>query len=239
MDRIRQALGEEKIGYYGIFWGTAPGAEYRTLFDDHVAAMLLDSVATATFDSLLLGARRTWPDSAQRLVKLRSGGEVPSAAVSTRSGFGWDDPDPAFNPQLVGHAYEPVTPLPWAHDIRAHIGGPLLTVEDDMHGSLSILSSSRGWTTAAQSCARASGPGTGPGPGRLGHQTVGAAPAVIAPVRMVWLSGAALTAPKSQGRVIRGSLVSPRGLVSWGAVIVIANGVSCRGAPIALQCSGM
>ncbi len=259
MDRIRQALGEEKIGYYGISWGTALGAQYRTLFDDHVAAMLLDSVVTSTFDltavdhdqmtalensfhdfagwlagndrvyhfgatkeavtnalldlrtkapdrntvdSLLLGARRKWPASAQELVKLRSGGKVPSAAAPTRTGFGWDDPNPAFNPdqqnalicnessgprdfeahwrnhlalsaelpvagshgsydgycvgwplpattwhfkpgksplQLVGHAYESVTPLPWARDLRAHIGGSLLTVEDDMHGSLSIL----------------------------------------------------------------------------------------------------
>ncbi|WP_344418470.1 alpha/beta fold hydrolase [Amycolatopsis minnesotensis] len=155
MDRIRQALGEEKIGYYGVSWGTALGAEYRTLFDDHVAAMLLDSVVASTFDltafdrdqmtakensfhdfagwlagndrvyhfgatkaevtkallnlrakapdrstvdGLLLGARRKWPDSAQQLVKLRSGGKAPGAAVPARTGFDWRDPNPAFNP---------------------------------------------------------------------------------------------------------------------------------------------
>lgn len=44
LDRIRQALGEDKIGYYGVSWGTALGAQYRSLFDDHVDKMLLDSV---------------------------------------------------------------------------------------------------------------------------------------------------------------------------------------------------
>ncbi len=47
---------------------------------------------------------------------------------------------PGKNPlQLVGHTYESVTPLPWAHNMRTHIGGSLLTIEDDRHGSLSIL----------------------------------------------------------------------------------------------------
>lgn len=44
LDRIRVALGEDKIGYYGVSWGTALGAQYRSLFDDHVDRMLLDSV---------------------------------------------------------------------------------------------------------------------------------------------------------------------------------------------------
>jgi pimeloyl-ACP methyl ester carboxylesterase len=44
MDRIRAALGEEKISFLGNSWGTALGATYRTLFDGHVDRMLLDSV---------------------------------------------------------------------------------------------------------------------------------------------------------------------------------------------------
>ncbi|ALG09858.1 alpha/beta fold hydrolase [Kibdelosporangium phytohabitans] len=50
MDRIRIALGEDKIGYYGISWGTALGAQYRTLFDAHVDKMLLDSVMPPDLD---------------------------------------------------------------------------------------------------------------------------------------------------------------------------------------------
>jgi hypothetical protein len=41
--------------------------------------------------------------------------------------------------QLVGHLYEPVTPIGWALDMRRQIGGALLTVEDGHHGSLSSL----------------------------------------------------------------------------------------------------
>ncbi|WP_410574063.1 alpha/beta fold hydrolase [Amycolatopsis sp. cmx-4-61] len=44
LDRIRVALGDDKIGYYGVSWGTALGAQYRSLFDDHVDKMLLGSV---------------------------------------------------------------------------------------------------------------------------------------------------------------------------------------------------
>ncbi|WP_370942118.1 alpha/beta fold hydrolase [Amycolatopsis sp. cg5] len=50
MDRIRQALREKKIGYYGTSWGTALGAQYRTLFDQNVDKMLLDSVMAPDFD---------------------------------------------------------------------------------------------------------------------------------------------------------------------------------------------
>jgi hypothetical protein len=41
--------------------------------------------------------------------------------------------------QLVGHTYEPVTPIGWAFAMQRRIGGTLMTVEDDAHGSLSSL----------------------------------------------------------------------------------------------------
>ncbi|MFB9908946.1 alpha/beta fold hydrolase [Allokutzneria oryzae] len=44
VDRIRIALGERKINYYGVSWGTAVGAVYRSLFDGNVERMWLDSV---------------------------------------------------------------------------------------------------------------------------------------------------------------------------------------------------
>jgi pimeloyl-ACP methyl ester carboxylesterase len=44
MDQIRVALGEHKISYFGNSWGTALGAVYRSLFDQHVDRMVLDSV---------------------------------------------------------------------------------------------------------------------------------------------------------------------------------------------------
>jgi pimeloyl-ACP methyl ester carboxylesterase len=260
MDRIRIALGEEKIGYYGISWGTALGAQYRTLFDAHVDRMLLDSVmppdldlvemdrgqmtsrentfaefaawlarhddvhhfgttqAAVTralldlrarqtsrldaFDGVLTSARRDWQASARRLVALRDGAVLEARPGGEGGAFGWDADQTGFSPfqqtsvrcndsgstrdfdevwdarlrligelplagqygaeavrcvgwpipaepwrftggtsplQLVGHVYEETTPIGWAREMRQRIGGALLTVEDDVHGSLHTL----------------------------------------------------------------------------------------------------
>lgn len=44
MDRIRAALGEQKISYFGISWGTDLGATYQSLYPQRVKRMVLDSV---------------------------------------------------------------------------------------------------------------------------------------------------------------------------------------------------
>ncbi|MEV6235208.1 alpha/beta fold hydrolase [Lentzea sp. NPDC051838] len=266
MDAIRAALGESKIGYYGISWGTGLGAMYRTLFDSHVDKMLLDSVVPpvlnvtamddgqanageitfhefaawlARYDSLyhfgstqtavvqtLLDLRaeltahpRTLPDGtvvdgdtvngmyanprkewrgiAEQLRSIRDSG-----TGSRSTGLGWDADVHKYDPfpqtallcndspsprdfetvwqhreerierfpvagkftiyekrcigwpvegkpwelaegtspvQLVGHLYEPVTPIGWALAMRDKIGGDLMTIEDDAHGSLADL----------------------------------------------------------------------------------------------------
>ncbi|GHH87008.1 tripeptidyl aminopeptidase [Streptomyces sulfonofaciens] len=286
MDRIRAALGEKKISYFGKSWGTALGASYRSLFGGHVDRMLLDSVLApgqsktdaddqlaaheALFhdfaawiagydgtyhfgrtgeevakalialrdqlaahprpggtggpavdgeavDALLQASRADWARSAGDLVAIRDGGvpEAPSAAPSEAGGSeaaepvgnGYaDDPAPdgeadfmlasvgcndspadrdfeaswahaeelrqeypvaAYGSnatpgiircqgwpfpaqpwrlsrnggalQLVGHAFEVNTPLPWAKQMQATIGGSLLTVQDDVHVSLENL----------------------------------------------------------------------------------------------------
>jgi hypothetical protein len=41
--------------------------------------------------------------------------------------------------QLVGHTYESTTPYAWAEAMRQRIGGSLLTIRDDIHGSLSAV----------------------------------------------------------------------------------------------------
>ncbi|WP_328443830.1 alpha/beta fold hydrolase [Amycolatopsis sp. NBC_00438] len=264
LDRIREALGEDKIGYYGVSWGTALGAQYRTMFDAHVDKMLLDSVMPpdlnvtamddgqttagentfhdfaswiarydavyhfgttepdvanalldlraeltahprgdvdgATVNGMLANPRRDWADLAKQLALIRAGGTPATSRKPQR--LGWDgepyafnhfqqtallcteSPSPrdfetvwqhrldrqerlpvaggygsyeqlcvgwplparpwAFTPgssplQLVGHTYEPVTPIGWALAMRGRIGGALMTIEDDAHGSLSSL----------------------------------------------------------------------------------------------------
>ncbi|NRQ37963.1 alpha/beta fold hydrolase [Nonomuraea sp. NN258] len=48
LDRIRAALGEEKISYLGYSYGTYLGAVYATLFPDRVKRLVLDSVVDPT-----------------------------------------------------------------------------------------------------------------------------------------------------------------------------------------------
>ncbi|SEG61200.1 TAP-like protein [Nonomuraea solani] len=45
LDRVRAALGERKIGFLGVSWGTWLGAVYRSMFPGSVHRMWLDSVA--------------------------------------------------------------------------------------------------------------------------------------------------------------------------------------------------
>ncbi|MBB5853247.1 alpha/beta hydrolase [Amycolatopsis umgeniensis] len=44
MDRIREALGEKKISYYGVSYGSYLGAAYSTLFPQRTDRIVLDSV---------------------------------------------------------------------------------------------------------------------------------------------------------------------------------------------------
>ncbi|MEU3018107.1 alpha/beta fold hydrolase [Nocardiopsis sp. NPDC007018] len=270
MELVRRALGAETIGFYGVSWGSLLGATYRSLYDDRVEAMLLDSVVSpdtsvsrleegqaeageevfhrftdwvAEHDAvyglgtegepvrarmlelrdalaeeprtgpdgtvvdgdfvtaLLPTPEREWPDNAAALVTLLDGG-VPDPGQPRAEGFGWDaetdgatffsqvallcndsesprDFDrvwrdraeraerlPAMGTtgfyahmcagwptsgrapelergqsplQLVGHTREMVTPHRWALDMRDVVGGRVLSVEDDGHGTLSRL----------------------------------------------------------------------------------------------------
>lgn len=265
MDVIRAALGERKISFYGVSFGTAIGAVYRSLFDTHVDRMWLESVMPPAMDlptmdtdaaaadearfepftrwladrdheyhlgrtsadvrkvvlalrteldteprgdvdgsvvgGLATPAPSGYTRSARDLVTLIEGGRLASAmasnqpqrprfrdfggftfnlvnnrAVLCNDGTGARDfadiwakreqrlrqypaaggrldnsvqcpkwPFPARTwrltkatsaLQLSGHLYENTTPYRWAQQMQATIGGALLTVKDDVHGSI-------------------------------------------------------------------------------------------------------
>ncbi|MBW4720335.1 alpha/beta fold hydrolase [Saccharothrix obliqua] len=271
VDAIRAALGVEKIGFYGVSYGTAVGVAYRSLFDRRVDRMWLDSVMppvmdraamAASFDAVherlfgdftswlarrdheyhfgrtaeavraavfdlrtrltrepvvgdgavvvdgdwvnarLGGGPRSWVPTARDLATVRDGGLPPSDMAPVRaSGFEeghggmnglqynaimcndgtggrtfeelWADhesrirtypasgggaqlavwcaawpweaqvPQPVKGRsplQLSGHADEDTTPHEWAVATRKAVGGTLLTVQDDVHGSLAKTS---------------------------------------------------------------------------------------------------
>ena len=50
LDRIREALGEEKLNYLGFSYGTWLGATYATLFPDRVRAFALDAATVLARD---------------------------------------------------------------------------------------------------------------------------------------------------------------------------------------------
>ncbi|MEV7197993.1 alpha/beta hydrolase [Streptomyces sp. NPDC093510] len=55
LEVIRAALGEPKLNYLGISYGTYLGAVYGTLFPDHVRRMVLDSVVHPAPDKIWYG----------------------------------------------------------------------------------------------------------------------------------------------------------------------------------------
>ena len=56
MDRLRVALGVQRIDYYGMSYGTALGSVYAQLFPSHVGAMVFDGAVDANL-SLISDAK--------------------------------------------------------------------------------------------------------------------------------------------------------------------------------------
>lgn len=71
IDRIRQALGERTVSYYGISWGTYLGAVYRTLFPQEIDRMVIDSSVDPgkrgydDFRTFSAAMEDRWPDLAR------------------------------------------------------------------------------------------------------------------------------------------------------------------------------
>jgi pimeloyl-ACP methyl ester carboxylesterase len=111
MDRIRAALGEDQITYYGISYGTVVGPMYATLFPDRVRQMVLDApVDTGLWfgdsleflDEVAVASERTlnaWFETC------RSEG----AAVCP---FGGGDPEAAFDALIVQLEAQPLQVAP-------------------------------------------------------------------------------------------------------------------------------
>ncbi|MBE1461430.1 pimeloyl-ACP methyl ester carboxylesterase [Kibdelosporangium phytohabitans] len=71
MDRIRTALGERTVSYYGVSWGTYLGAIYRELFPRTVDRMVIDSSVDPAkrgyddFRTFSAAMEDRWPDLAR------------------------------------------------------------------------------------------------------------------------------------------------------------------------------
>jgi pimeloyl-ACP methyl ester carboxylesterase len=59
MDQLRQALGEERISYFGFSYGSELGAVWVTLFPDTVRAAVLDGAADPNADFITSGLQQS------------------------------------------------------------------------------------------------------------------------------------------------------------------------------------
>ncbi|QUH06034.1 alpha/beta fold hydrolase [Saccharopolyspora erythraea] len=92
LDRIRAALGEEKVNYFGLSYGTALGAAYASMFPERSDRVVLDSNVGDTFldrDGMRrfgMGAEQTFPDFAKWAAARHGGyglGRSPEEVRST------------------------------------------------------------------------------------------------------------------------------------------------------------
>jgi len=89
LDRLRRAVGDEKLTYMGFSYGTYIGERYAELFPTNVRAMVLDGVVdpTADLDTLLLGQAEALEKQVNELF----------ASCSTRRSCPMDDPAAAYD----------------------------------------------------------------------------------------------------------------------------------------------
>lgn len=93
MDRIRAALGEEKISYYGLSYGSALGAAYVSLFPERTDRIVLDSnvgdtvMDRTTFRRFGLGAEQRFSDFAAWAAKWHGTYELGRTARQVRATY--------------------------------------------------------------------------------------------------------------------------------------------------------
>ncbi len=108
LDRIRSALGDERLNFLGYSYGTSIGATYATMFPEHIRAMVLDgaiSPSASAADQAMVqatGFERTLanfvaacdaddscalaPDAAGAIEATRASLEADPVTVDTKSG---------------------------------------------------------------------------------------------------------------------------------------------------------
>jgi hypothetical protein len=93
MDRIRRALDERRVSYFGISWGTYLGPVYRALFPQNVDRMVLDSSVDPTargyddFRLFSIGMEDRWPDLARTAIEHRGTVRFGDTPATVRASY--------------------------------------------------------------------------------------------------------------------------------------------------------
>jgi pimeloyl-ACP methyl ester carboxylesterase len=152
MNRVRFAMGERKLNYFGFSYGTFLGATYATLFPTHYRAMVLDGpVDVAGWSNRPMENLREQSAGFERAL----GRFFQACAVhQALCGFGGDDPWAAFD-DLVEAAY--VNPLPATGDDPRPVDG-----DDIVAGAVLAMYAKQLWPLLATALQQAqAGDGTG------------------------------------------------------------------------------
>ncbi|MCE7002848.1 alpha/beta hydrolase [Kibdelosporangium philippinense] len=153
IDQIRRALGERKLSYWGVSYGTYVGAVYSTMFPDRVDRVVLDSsddpdprrVAYGWVNNFAIGAEDRFPDfaawAAQR-ANTYGLGDTPAAVRQTYLELAETQPD--VRAYLFQALYADTTfPLMAEFMRAARAGDPLPTIPvpppDQYQNTYSVL----------------------------------------------------------------------------------------------------
>ena len=155
MDSIRVALGQQKISYFGISYGTYLGQVYATLFPSHIDRMVLDSIVDPDgvwyLDNIdqdysiegRLEAFFTWVARYDKTYDLgTTGAQVSAAWYKARADLardpirapsplvGADEYDDTFLAAAYNDSYWPGLASALDSFINFHSNGPLITQYD-------------------------------------------------------------------------------------------------------------
>ncbi len=147
LDLLRQAVGDAKLSYFGISYGTMIGSTYASLFPGRARALLLDAaVDPEVYLHRPLEARQEQVSAFERgLSRFFTACARDQVACA---GFGGADPETAFD-ALVARADAAPIPAPDAPGARPVTGDDILDAADE------VVYSKASWPFFALSLARA------------------------------------------------------------------------------------
>lgn len=96
MDQLREALGEPRISYLGLSYGTALGSVYATLFPGRVRAMVLDAAYDITAPASVRMDHWVQAQESRLVDRLVECGDRPSCAFHSHG-----DPEAAFDELMM------------------------------------------------------------------------------------------------------------------------------------------
>jgi pimeloyl-ACP methyl ester carboxylesterase len=151
MDRVRAAMGDSRLNYFGFSYGTYLGSTYATLFPNRYRAMVLDGpLDLNAYGNLPMENLREQSDGFEHAL---SRFFQACAAHQDICQFGGDDPADAYE-QLVQSAYQ--NPLPAGGSDPRPVGG-----DDMIAGAILAMYAKQLWPFLIQALQEAdNGDGT-------------------------------------------------------------------------------